>query len=63
MTGTGAASTAILGRYVLARREGLQQSLGDHWVLLEGNRIAAVQPDRPAAERVYDRPGRFVLPG
>jgi len=54
---------AIRGRYVLARHDGLQEVLRDHWVLLEGNRIAAVQPDRPHAERVLDRPNRFVLPG
>lgn len=56
-------TTAILGRYVLARRDGAQHILRDHWVLLEGNRIAAVQPDRPHADIVYDRPNRFVLPG
>eukprot|EP01037_Dinobryon_pediforme_P005532 gene5532-5586_t len=37
--------------------------LRDHWVLLEGRRIAAVTPSRPIAGRVFDRPGRFVLPG
>jgi cytosine/adenosine deaminase-related metal-dependent hydrolase len=31
--------------------------------LLEGNKIAAVTPDRPSADRVFDKPGRFVLPG
>ena len=56
-------TTAILGRYVLARRDGAQHVLRDHWVLLEGDRIAAVQPDRPVADIVYDRPNRFVLPG
>lgn len=56
-------TTAILGRYVLARRDGAQHILRDHWVLLEGNRIAAVQPDRPHADIIYDRPNRFVLPG
>jgi cytosine/adenosine deaminase-related metal-dependent hydrolase len=51
-------TTAIFGSYVLA-----QDLLRDHWVLLEGNRIAAVTPSRPHADRVFDRPGRFVLPG
>jgi len=32
-------------------------------VLLEGDRIAAVGPSRPIADLVYDKPGRFVLPG
>ena len=54
---------AIFGSYVLARRDGAQDVLRDHWVLLEGNRIAAVTPSRPQAELVFDRPGRFVLPG
>ena len=56
-------STAIFGSYVLMRRDGVQDVLRDHWVLLEGKRIAAVTPDRPPADTVFDRPGRFVLPG
>src|SRR5450631_687977 len=57
-------TTAIFGSYVLARRDGAQTVLRDHWVVLEGNRIAAVTPTRPAqADRIHDRPGRFVLPG
>lgn len=55
--------TAIFGRYVLARRDGGQHVLRDHWVLLEGDRIAAVQPTRPQADIIVDRPNRFVLPG
>jgi cytosine/adenosine deaminase-related metal-dependent hydrolase len=54
---------AIFGSYVLVRRDGVQDVLRDHWVLLEGNRIAAVTPSRPRAEQVFDHPGRFVLPG
>ena len=56
-------TTAVFGRYVLARREGAQAVLRDHWVLLEGSRIAAVQKSRPLAGTVFDRPGQFVLPG
>lgn len=56
-------TTAIFGSYVLTRRDGGQAVLRDHWVLLEGRRIAAVTPSRPVADRVFDRPGRFVLPG
>jgi cytosine/adenosine deaminase-related metal-dependent hydrolase len=56
-------TTAVFGSYVLARRDGAQAVLRDHWVLLEGDRIVAVQPGRPVAEQVFDRPGRFVLPG
>ena len=57
-------STAIFGSYVLVRRDSAQHVLRDHWVLIEGKRIAAVTPSRPGgADRVYDRPGRFVLPG
>jgi cytosine/adenosine deaminase-related metal-dependent hydrolase len=56
-------TTAIFGSHVLTRRDGAQHVLADHWVLLEGNRIAAVTPSRPLADTVFDRPGRFVLPG
>jgi dihydroorotase len=54
---------AIFGSYVLSRKDGAQEVLRDHWVLLEGRRIAAVTRDRPSATEVFDRPGRFVLPG
>ncbi|WP_316192178.1 MULTISPECIES: amidohydrolase family protein [unclassified Bradyrhizobium] len=56
-------ATAIFGSYVLTRKDGAQDVLRDHWVLVEGRRIAAVTRDRPAADEVFDRPGRFVLPG
>jgi cytosine/adenosine deaminase-related metal-dependent hydrolase len=56
-------TTAIFGSHVLTRRDGAQHVLADHWVLLEGHRIAAVTRSRPAADTVFDRPGRFVLPG
>jgi cytosine/adenosine deaminase-related metal-dependent hydrolase len=57
-------TTAIFGSYVLTPAEaGGQTVLRDHWVLLEAGRIAAVSPSRPQADQVYDRPGRFVLPG
>ena len=56
-------SVAIFGSYVLCRRDGAQEILRDHWVLTEGDQIAAVTPDRPRADQVFDRPGRFVLPG
>jgi cytosine/adenosine deaminase-related metal-dependent hydrolase len=55
--------TAIFGSYVLSRKDGAQDVLRDHWVLLEGNRIAAVTRDRPQASQVFDKPGRFILPG
>lgn len=56
-------TTAILGSYVLTHEGGVQGVLRDHWVLVEGARIAAVTPSRPHADIVHDRPGRFVLPG
>ncbi|WP_315750306.1 MULTISPECIES: amidohydrolase family protein [unclassified Bradyrhizobium] len=56
-------TTAIFGSYVLTRKDGAQDVLRDHWVLVEGRRIAAVTRDRPAADEMFDRPGRFVLPG
>lgn len=54
---------AIFGSYVLSRKDGAQDVLRDHWVLVEGSRIAAVTRDRPSADQIHDRPGRFVLPG
>jgi cytosine/adenosine deaminase-related metal-dependent hydrolase len=57
-------TTAIFGSYVLTQRDdGAQEVLRDHWVLLEGTRIAAVTPSRPQADQMFDRPNRFVLPG
>lgn len=56
-------TVAVFGSYVLSRREGAQEVLRDCWVLVEGDRIAAVTPSRPAADTVFDAPGRFVLPG
>lgn len=56
-------TTAIFGSYVLARRDGAQEVLRDRWVLLEGRRVAAILAERPAADLVFDHPGRFVLPG
>src|SRR5262245_58715137 len=46
---------AVFGSYVLSRRDGAQEMLRDHWVLLEGKRIAAVTRDRPSsATEVFD---------
>ncbi len=56
-------SIAIFGSYVLTRQDGAPRIERDRWVLVEGRRIAAVTPDRPAADETYDRPGRLVLPG
>lgn len=56
-------SIAIFGSYVLSRREDTQDVLRDHWVLIEGKKIAAITKDRPSAAEVHDRPGRFILPG
>ncbi|WP_407159069.1 amidohydrolase family protein [Bradyrhizobium sp. STM 3557] len=54
---------AIFGSYVLTRKDGAQHVLRDHWVLVEGKRIAAITPHKPSADEVFDRPGRFILPG
>src|ERR1700761_4862204 len=56
-------TTAIFGSYVLSRKDGAQQVLRDHWVLIEGKKIAAITPDKPSADEMFDRPGRFILPG
>ncbi|MXN17790.1 amidohydrolase family protein [Pseudooceanicola sp. GBMRC 2024] len=61
---TAGQTTAIFGSYVLDGSTGQPRVLRDHWVVTEGDRIAAIRPDRPAqADHVIDRPGRFVLPG
>ncbi|MCK1284918.1 amidohydrolase family protein [Bradyrhizobium sp. 44] len=56
-------TSAIFGSYVLSRKDGAQDVLRDRWVLIEGKTIAAVTRDKPHADEVHDRPGRFVLPG
>ncbi|RXH39374.1 amidohydrolase family protein [Bradyrhizobium zhanjiangense] len=56
-------SIAIFGSYVLSRRDDTQDVLRDHWVLIEGKKVAAITKDRPSAAEVHDRPGRFILPG
>lgn len=61
---TDGKTTAIFGTYVLADGPAGQEVLRDKWVILEGDRIAAISESRPAqADHVIDRPGRFVLPG
>lgn len=52
-------SLAVFGSHVLTEAG----VVADRWVLVEGNRIAAVTPERPAADVVLDAPGRLVLPG
>ena len=45
-------TTAIFGSYVLSRKDGAQHVLRDHWVLIEGKRIAAITPGKPSADDV-----------
>ena len=45
-------TTAIFGSYVLSRKDGAQDVLRDHWVLVEGKKIAAITRDRPRADQV-----------
>ncbi|WP_102227185.1 amidohydrolase family protein [Acidimangrovimonas sediminis] len=54
---------AIFGSHVLTRQGGVRRIERDRWVLIEGDRIAAVTATRPEADEVSDQPGRFVLPG
>lgn len=57
-------TTAVFGSYVLAKGPAGQEVLRDHWVILEGDKIAGVSKSRPSqADFAIDRPGRFVLPG
>ncbi|MFH6782662.1 MULTISPECIES: amidohydrolase family protein [Methylobacterium] len=56
-------TVALFGSWILTRRDGSPRIERDRWVLIEGTRIAAITPDRPAADTIDDRPGRLVLPG
>jgi len=57
-------TTAVFGSYVLAEQDGVPTVLRNHWVLLEGRRIAAVAATKPqGADTVLDAPGRIILPG
>ncbi|MEI4472989.1 amidohydrolase family protein [Frigidibacter sp. MR17.24] len=56
-------TTAIFGSHVVVPGEAGPSLLRDRWVLLEGDRIAAITTGRPAADIVSDRPGRMILPG
>lgn len=47
---------AIFGSYVLSRKDGAQDVLRDHWVLVEGKKIAAVTRDKPRATRCMTVP-------
>lgn len=61
---TAGKTTAVFGSCVLDGSGGEPQVLRDRWVIIEGDRIAAISESRPAgADIVIDRPGRFVLPG
>ncbi|WP_371227960.1 amidohydrolase family protein [Roseovarius sp. 2305UL8-3] len=57
-------TTAVFGSYVLDGRSEIPTVIRDHWVILEGDRVAAISDTRPiGADVVLDAPGRFVLPG
>lgn len=56
--------TAIRGAYVLDGSTETLRILRDHWVIIEGDRIAAISASRPSgAIEVIDKPGQFILPG
>jgi 8-oxoguanine deaminase len=63
----GAQRTMLRGGWVVARRGGATELLDGGCVVLDGDRIAFVgfpdDPDRPAAERSLDLPGRLITPG
>ncbi len=52
-------TTAIFGSWLLIRRGGLPRIERDRWVLVEGNRIAAITASRPAADVTFDRPAAW----
>ncbi len=57
-------TTAVFGSFVLDGRAEVPTVIRDHWVILEGDKVAAISPSRPkAADVVLDKPGRFILPG
>jgi cytosine/adenosine deaminase-related metal-dependent hydrolase len=52
-------SLAMRARWALVEGE----IATDRWIVTEGDRIAAIVRDKPAADIVIDRPNLFVLPG
>ncbi len=50
---------AVRARWALVEGE----IVTDRWIVTEGDRIAAIAHERPAADIVIDRPDLFVLPG
>ncbi len=44
-------TTAIFGSYVLTRKDGAQDVLRDHWVLVEGRRWIAWDPRSVSSTR------------
>ena len=52
-------SLAVRARWALVEGE----IVTDRWIVTEGDKIAAIARDRPAADTVIDRPDLFVLPG
>ena len=52
-------TTAIFGSYVLTRKDGAQDVLRDHGVLVEGRRIAAITPSS-APDRAGLRRGNVI---
>ena len=61
---TDAKTTAIRGEWVLALGAEGPEMLRDRWVVVEGDRIAAVAKDRPAnVDHVVEGTETMVLPG
>jgi cytosine/adenosine deaminase-related metal-dependent hydrolase len=56
-------SLAVRARWALVQEGDAQKVVTDRWIVTEGDRIAAIAHDKPAADVVIDRPDLFVLPG
>jgi cytosine/adenosine deaminase-related metal-dependent hydrolase len=57
-------SLAVRARWALVHEEGEERVVADRWIVVEGDRVAAITHHRPeGAAVVVDRPNLFVLPG
>ena len=57
-------TTAVLGSHVLVDRDGAQAVLSDHWVVVEGDRVARPQPSASSIRsRAISKPEVCDSPG
>ena len=55
---------AVRARWALVHVDGGPRVVADRWIVVEGDRIAAITGEQPGGvDVVVDRPNLFVLPG